>query len=452
MPTLTLKKLTTTSFQGIDSNKPVVIDFTEYAENRITKLTGDQGVGKTSTINSLLYACGQTFDFKLENFININDGTLSGSFEFEKNGKQYKVTYSKTKFTLNRLYKDADEPEAEGKWIPESDPKELLRKLIGHVAISPMELKSMKGPKQVEWLFDMLSVPKEVKAKQDELNAILKNATTARTEANKTYTQLKSALSQDDFYLNWEQTEKLYIEEKGILSVKEALNEADKKRQQLETAKTGYYTLTQQLENKNQQISDLETKIVLLKQEQESLVKRVDEGRTYIEANEPIVKESYNKTYKEFTEINNYVMERNHWLDVVKKKKEMDEFETAVQELDVRKKDTRVMLQSLIKGILPDIKGLEIESEEQIDSQRPVGIYIDGKTPAQLSESELFDFNFQVCISQGISMAFIENISSFGSATIDTLNRMAEMGIWIFATMVDRRKKSLGIEISNKID
>lgn len=457
MPTLQLKKLTTNSFQGINQDAPVIIDFSKYTGKKITKMSGDMGVGKTSTIHSLLYACGQSFDFKLENFVNLQDGALSGSFEFTSGNKEYKVTYSKTKFVLNRLYKDADEPESAGKWIPESDPKTLLKKLIGHIATSPMFLKEVKGEKQIEWLYEILSIPPEVKKQQDKLKEELTLLNKSFTNTNALYKEIKSALNQDEKYLNWEESEKTYSEEKSILSVKEKLDAADKKKQQYNNAVNGLDRIKTDLKQTEriisaieQQISDLQVKLELDKSNKINLEEKVKNGEKYIEENKN-VQTDYDEVLNDFQEINTFILNKNNWKEVVKKKNEMDDAENLVQELEVKKKDKKVELKSLVKKVLPEIKGMEVETDAAIEG-REVGIYIDGKTPAQLSESELFDFYFQICMSQGVNMVFVENLSSFGSATIKTLNALAKKGVYVFGTMMDRKQKTLKIEILEEIE
>lgn len=455
MPTLTLKKLTTTSFQGIDASRPSVIDFTEYANNlRIAMASGDMGEGKTSWLHSILYGFGQKFDFKLDNLVNLKDGTLNVYNEFEVDGKKYRVkataTKKSNKFLFEKLWKDIDNPEAPGKWIPEGG-KEELKKIIGNVAVDPMFLKTEKGPDQVEWLYSVLNIPENVKTKEISLKAELTKYTKSYTATNSLYNEIKSALNQDDMYNNWEQSEYKYKEEKNVLSVKGSLDEADKKRLQFSNAKNSLDNLTVQLNNKTQQISDLEAKLSLLKNEVETLNTRVLEGQKYVSENESLIQDGYDKAYTDFTEINEYTIKRNHWISIVQKKNEMDQAETLVQDLDVKKQDTRMQIQELVKTILPPIEGLEVETESHIEGGRAIGIYIDGKTPAQLSESELFDFYFQVCISQGVNMVFVENLSSFGTKTIETLNKLAQKGVYVFGTMMDRREKGFKVELIEEL-
>lgn len=456
MSTLKIKKLTTTSFQGIDKTKPVVLDLTQYSPNqKIAVAIGDMGTGKTSWLNSILFGFGQEFGFKLENLVSLKDGVLNGGNEFELDGKQYRVKYSSTakstKFTLERLFRDADSPDAPGKWIPEGEPKEMLKKLVGHVATSPMFLKNKKGADQVDWLYSILNVPQEVKEQEEKLKAALKSASASRTDANKTYEQIKSALAQDELYSQWEVNEKRYAEEKSIETEKENLRKAYQKKERYLKAQAEVDNITYQVDLKEQRIKKLEDELVALKKEKQELLEVQYKGNKFLNENFESVLE-YEDVYNTFTEINSYVFGRDKWLSVVQKKKEMDEYETVVQNLDVKKDHLRASIKELVTKVLPPIPGLEVETEESIDGGKAVGIYVDGKTPAQLSESELYDFYFQVCISQGSNMVFVENLSVLGSKAIDTINMLAEKGVYVFATLMDRRAKVNRLEMVEKIE
>jgi hypothetical protein len=142
-----LKKFTVNSFMGIDKSKPVILDFTRFRKAKtITILEGNQGVGKSSTINAFLYALGLELDFKKENIINLSDGTVSVDFEFNHGDERYIVHATKSKFEV-KMYN-----EKVNLWLGVGEPKEFLKKIFGVVATDPTAIKNMTGKKQIEWL------------------------------------------------------------------------------------------------------------------------------------------------------------------------------------------------------------------------------------------------------------------------------------------------------------
>ena len=132
-----LNKLEVNAFGGINPNSPVIIDFTA---GKFAKLDGDNGVGKTSVINSLLVACGHLSKDN-KNFVNNESGKIDINFQFVgKDRLTYDVRCTKSSFTLSY----------EGERVPE--PISKMKELLGVVGVSPMEVKSSKLQVIIKWL------------------------------------------------------------------------------------------------------------------------------------------------------------------------------------------------------------------------------------------------------------------------------------------------------------
>jgi hypothetical protein len=106
----------------------------------------------------------------------------------------------------------------------------------------------------------------------------------------------------------------------------------------------------------------------------------------------------------------------------------------------------------ITKTYLPPIDGLEIQVNTGIDNERAEGIYYNDKTLAQLSESELWDLFMRIWNEKGVRFIFCENINALGSEAIKTLNKLSKDGCTIFATQMDRSKKTIGISFEAKIE
>lgn len=455
MASITFKKLTINSFAGIDKSTPIVIDLEDYYKKgkRIAKLSGDQGTGKSSVLSAILYAAAQEFDFKLVNLINAKDGTISEELEFEKDGKQYKVKATKSKFELFRLFRDGEET----RWIAESDPKTNVTKLIGQIATSPMFLKSLDGKKQVEWLYTMLQVPAEVKEKEEKLKTSLKQITEARKEANKAYEGTKKMLLADEMYQDWEQSEKEFAAEKSAESEKKKLSELDSKISQFHAAEQKLATLKIKKEQEQREIEDIQEQINALQERLKNKTQNLSDTEAAINSGEKWVsenknvKEEHESALQSYMQIERYLVKKAQWEAIKKKKAEMDELETAVQEADAKKDEIREELRKLSAAALPPIEGLEVVTDESIEGKE-IGVYVNGKTPAQLCESELFDLYFQLAEYKQIRILVIENLNSLGSAAVDTLNKLAEKGAYIWYSEMKRNQNKLKIEFTDKIN
>lgn len=454
MATLTFKKLTVNSFGGINKNSPIVLDLQKFYSTgkRIAKVSGDQGTGKSSLLHAIMYAAAMDFDFKLVNLVNLEDGTISEEFEFEKDGKNFKVKATKSKFELLRLFRDGDDE----RWIAESDPKTNVKKLIGQVATSPMFLKQMDAKKQIDWLYSMLEVPQEIKDKEASYKESLKTATSSRTEANKSYEGLKKLLSENELYQKWEESEKLYAEEKSSESEKKKVDELEGKKTQFTAAIQKVETLKRTVAEKENSIDEIEAEIERLQQKLKDTKSELSEtkkslktGEKWIEDNKS-VNEEYEAARESYMNIERYLVAKSQWEAVKKKKAEMDEFETLVQNFDAQKDQLRQNLRDLSSEALPRIEGLQVITDDSIDGME-MGIYLNGKTPAQLCESELFDFYFQLVLLKKIPILVIENLNSLGSNVVETLNKLAEQGAYIWYSEMNRHQNKLKIEFSEKI-
>lgn len=449
MAILSFKRCTVHQFQGINREAPIILEFpkpsAKSSKRKIAYVTGDYGRGKTSLINFILYATGQAFDFKMSNLVNNDTGRIQAEFEFVNNDVAWKVKCTKTKFELFRLFKAGGE---EG-WIPQGEADAVLKRLIGNVALSPMKLKTDKGEQQVDWLFKMLNVPADVLKKGQEITEKYNKMVTARADANRNYEFLKKALNEDPMYINWESSQKKYAEKKSIDTERQRFDLATQNKERFQRWEDFRTTVVVDIQKKKDEIAELEKKVAQAKAEEAQLLAKQQEAIRMVEKNKA-VKSEYEKAHTDYMTLSQYLAEQKQWEKIKQQKKDMEGFETLVQNADTSKGQLKKARRDLYNKILPNIPGLEIVTADEIDGDK-TGIYLNGKTPIQLSESELLDLYFQFCEALNVSVAVVENIGNFGSNVYETLNAMSKRGVQIWATQTVRGQKELKIEFIDKL-
>lgn len=445
---IVLKHVSIDSFMGIDKSNPVVLDLAKhYAKGKnITTLSGNQGTRKTSTISALLFLLGANFDFDKDNLINITDDTINLENEFEVDGEQYRVKATKSRFLLEKLYAN---PGKEGKWVKEDSPKETLRKLIGNLGLSPMFLKEQSGEKQIDWFRRTFS-DEENSKKETSIKTSLGKLVPARREANREYKRLQTVLNDSDLFINWEDSERRFKKEITIEAEQKKLNDLGKAADEYRNAENGMAIIGQQIESKTNEIERLEAALKVAKDEKEALLVRKTNGDEYLAQN-VMAKTDYDDAQREFRLISQQLLEQKEWKEIKKLKDEMDQYETLVQDADAKKDKLKLDLMKVTKKYLPEIDGLEIKIATGMDDEEE-GIYFEGKTMAQLSESELWGLFFKIWEQKDVRFVFIENVSSLGTDAVAILNMLAKNDVKIFATQMDRKKQSMKISFTDTVD
>jgi hypothetical protein len=439
---VTLKQFTAHSFMGIHKEHPIVLDFTQTQDN-ITLIEGDQGLGKTSTLTALLYAVGAETGVELKHLVNQADGTIKLEHEFETaDGKLYRVNATKSKFLLERYVKSEDV------WIPESEPKTKIKDLIRAIS-SPMFLKTKKGRDQIKWFRENLAVDPTLEAEEEKLSHLLQEASAARTNANREYERIKSALSTEPLYIDREQNLKRFAEKVTIDDVKAKFDEVTRRKYQYDSGHHKVNNLKNIAQRTSEHIEQLRQQLAQAETELEKTNQDIATGEKWLQDHQGVVDE-FNGVQETFTQINTTLLEQQRWEHIQQQEADMLAFETAVQELDARKDDLRTELKKLTEKYLPPIEGLEVRIAD-LDS-KDEGVYYNGKALAQISESELWGLFLKICAHSGINFVVVDNVTSLGSDAIDTLNMLAQQGVKVFATAMNRKRQDLKISFTGKLD
>jgi hypothetical protein len=442
---LVLEKIEVKNFAGIDDSKPVLICLGKDSKNIVTA-GGDQEVGKTSFLTAIKGTLGANLELKEENYVNQKTGKIETDLEFVYKGRRFRCTWRKSYFKVQEYITD-EVLKREG-WTDQRNPTELLKVMFGYVAQTPESLRLKDGKAQIEEFKKVIGASldeTEIKLKKD-----FEEVSKSRTEANRSYTGIKKKLEETPMYVNWEEFEKLYSQEKSIESEKSKYLQSQEKSSKYQEAQLRLSSLQEQKTSKAKEIQDLENKLITLKNEQAALEEKIEVGEKYINDNSSVISE-FEEISKSYLEISQYIADRNNWLGVVTSKKEMEEYESLIQAFDSQKDTIKAKLRELYTSMLPNIEGLEIISVEELDSDKKVGVYYKDKPISILSESELWGLYLQIWDALNIKFVIIDNISDLGSRAVEIINQMAAEGVYFFAAKM-KRNEPMTITITEKVE
>jgi hypothetical protein len=461
---LTLRSVDVHSFGGINKENPIVLDLTQANKEgkNIIVAEADQAKGKSSWLAGLIYLASGWLQHKLDSYVNKKDNTISLDQIVERNGTKYKIKATKSRFTVERFFEYPTELEKQkkkedGQWVNQDNPKTLLKELIGIIGVSPMALKDMKPKDQMKWMRELAGFSDEAEQEEEKLKGAFKTAYDSRTDANREYNRLKTTLAANELFNNWEASEKIYSEEKTIEDAKKKLDEAIDHKTQLDnsvrwlkTAKEeGIPKLHKDMEDLNDELKRLQEKITNKHNEIDALKKRTNEAADWCIEHERFIKE-YNEAQQEYDNISQLIIKQNEWKRVVQEKKDMDEFETLVQKFDSQKDDLQKQIKELIKKYTPNVPGLEIFVPNEEEKRE--GPYYNEMSLAQLSESEIYGLFFRMWKTQDVKFVYIENANTLGSEAVGILNQLAEDGVKIFATLMNKEQKTIRITFMDRLN
>lgn len=446
MADIHLKQFEANSFLRIDSESPIVIDFTKARKGQnVTLLKSDQETGKTSTLYALMLLMGASFNFDAKNLINKKDETIDIDLKFSYEGNDYQVSQSGNRLSLKKYFKDA------GKWISENSPKETLRKMFGSLGVSPMFLKDVDGKKQIEWFKKTFGTDEDVSKKELKKTQELKTIFDQRREVNRGIKDITGFLNESKLYNNYEANQKKFAKPISGEKEKEKLEELGIKKNKFETAKNGLDQLKIGEKNLVAKVERLKEELAAAENELKTTRSRIEEGNKFIASSNGIVKE-YEAANEAWLNIGKTLAEQSEWKTVLKKEKELIEMQEASTTADGTIDRLRLELLKITKTYLPEIKGLEIRLKTGLDDEDE-GIFYNGMSFAQLSESALWDLFLEIWAEKDVQFIFCENINTLGSEAVKTLNRLVkENKAQVFASEMERSKKEIEITFLTKIE
>lgn len=443
---LILKNFSAKSFLRIDKSKPVVFSFPQGKNAaKITKLSGNQETGKTSTLSGIAYLLGGYFNIDVKEFVNKVDGTIEESITLTKDGKDIVITASGAtgRITVKEAVKDTD------RFTTVSSPKEFIRDLCGPLGVSPMFLKDLAGKKQIQWFKDTHGSNPKIQKQEEEIVKNINDKFETRKETNREIKTLKGALDASPLYANYEKNLEKFKTPISADKEKKKFEEITAKKKDFDRYSETLDKLKEAEADQLELIKELEEKLEAAKKEAAELNQRIVKGKTWIEENKSVKKE-YEVAEKEWLNTAQKLADYTAWKDILAKEKQYNERLDESQTLDAEIDQLRTDLLELTQKYLPKIKGLTIKVKTSLDSEEE-GIYYEGLTLAQLSESQLWELFMQIWEAKGVQFVFLENINSLGSDAIEQLNKLAKAGTYIFASEMDRTSNEMQVTFETKI-
>lgn len=426
-----LLRLEINAFKNISPDAPVVVEF----PTKITKVKGDNGVGKTSFGEAVLVGLG-ALSKENKDFINKDSGKLDVGLSFEgKDKKEYYVKVTKSRFELK--YK--------GESLPE--PVAKMKELVGVPGVSPMELKSAPLKTIVKWLSTYTTKgAEEFEKRMSKLKEGIKLSKVSRADANRAAKGLREYLNSEELYLNWEKSEATYKNKVDIKFLSAQLDAAGKRSDNLIKAQ-------EKLRQLKERDASICAQIEALQNEQEEIRKSIKTGEKYVEDNKDAGKE-YTEIKKQFDSVSHKAIAYEKWQDIKRKKSELDEFETLSQQADAKEKELLEEVKELQAEIIPDIKGVSLVLEDEYEDGkllRKEGLYRGGVNVAQMSETEWWAICMEVWKKNKVKVVVIDNLQSLGTLAVENLTKLAKEGCYIFAAEMERGVKELIIEHTNNV-
>lgn len=455
--TTELKKLEINSFKRINPDAPVIIDFGN--DNNVVTFSGNQGVGKTTMIEAIMFLMGETLDIAKENLPNTSTGKIDMDLEFEHNSKKFKVSVTKSQFKLAKLWVDGEDE----KWVEETSPKEVLKKIFNK-ALVPASIRYENGTKQVEWVTKLFPLPKEADEAIKSASLKIKQLVEERPRIGKQRDAEKAVLNSNPLWAEYQQKgEELEKEIKKLEKASDKFDVAEvtSKYNQYKSAESTLAELKSKLQNEesdlaelNRQISDLQVKAGLKESSISETKERIVKGEDFIAKNKKSLTD-YEKAMEAQKEASSVAIRIDTFKNMLSVKSKYDEFETAYVNIDSKIVDLKKVIQEVKNEYLPTIEDVEVVTDE-FDEDKKLGIYYNDKPLQLASESEYTTALIKILKASGSRFVFLENITSFGSGTIEFLNELAkdlnEQGGYIFCSQMDRTSEEIHITLDKKLE
>ena len=405
---------------------PETTIYIAFEPKKAVKLTGDNKVGKTTILDLLLMNLGAIAgDDLVKRLVNKDTGTIDTELEFVGNDKlKYKTRITKSQFVL----------EYEGEKMPE--PKEKTRQLLGAVGLNPMALKTASTQDIVKWLSGYTTKGTEEYQKQyEKLKDNIKQSRNTRAEANRNFKAIKTTIEDDITEAAWNRNEDKYGRETDIKGLSAKLDAAGKRSDNYIKAETKLKEFKTRKEQLLAELAEVEGKIT--------------QAEDYILKNKA-AKTEYDEVKQQYESAAEQAAKYQWWKNIKQKKSEMDEYETLAQRADAKEKDLLEELKELQADLIPNVRGLEILLEDELEGGKLVrksGLYYKGFHSTQLSESEFISVYIEILRRNKVKILIIDGINNLGSDVMEVLDKFKNEGAYILYSEMRRGQQTLEIEL-----
>jgi len=439
------------SFMGINKADKFCIDFSSMRKNRFVELTSDQGKGKTSVLTGIVYALCGNVPLDRKRLMNSIDNAISEDLDFVFNGDKYKIEASSSRINLKKELK-------EGKWQAQTSPVEMIKEMAGPIGVFPMQVKEMDGRKQIKFFQDMFGSGDDASKKMKKLEDEISEVFSARRDLNRDIKTLQGALEIEPLYINREQSEERFAKTINAEKEKKAFDDLSQKKSAYDKNCTNLDLLKIEKGTASEKVKDLKRQLAEAEAYEKEVTDRVEKGDKWVADNKGIVAE-FEEAQSKWINLSKTLADQDKWKDILKREKGLIEKQDEAMEKTAQLDKLRESLLKEVKKCLPAVEGLTIKVATGIDKEdKPEGVFylVPGKEKEQgiheLSESEYADMWCKIWEATDVSIVIIENISSFGSTFIKTLNQFVKNGGTVFYSKMDRKVKELQVEFKSKVE
>jgi hypothetical protein len=429
----------------IESCKGVTDKKIDFKGKQILALIGDGATGKTSLVEFFKAICTGKIDTDL---INLKTGKMAGTADIERDGQVYSVRLHRTKKSETVEVKSPNNMKGG---------KEVLRSLVGTVAIDPFWLASLDLPDQVK------EFKKLIRVDTSELDKQIKTEIGERETLGRIVRQLDGAIKDDpNNRIDMEQHLAKYAEEKPLEDRRQKLDEAIKHNREYAVKHTSVINAEARVETLTLEIDDINRRIADLITQRDRKTIDIEQTRQGIAATQQWLAANPEKDtaqmQKEIDEINEFNMERANLQSFIQKmqqKKRHDE-EYAQQKAKVKQlEEQRAELVKSATRVIPDFEFLEKRYDEDgklIDDRE--GPYYRGVPISALSHTELvlFGINFKQALDNGLPIIIVDDLESVGSEGIRALETLCQEGkCQAIVSLMDKKTSDLKIVLKNNL-
>lgn len=428
-----------------DKTGPVVIDF---SKSKMVGATGDETTGKSTILELFLMACGQNGGTKVvEALKNRDNKEIDVELSFVGNDKSnYDVKVKNGRITVKK----------EG-IATSGGPVELLKQQLGVVGVSPMAIKTAPIADIVKWLASYSTKSaEEFEKEMKKLKEGMKLAKGARADANKAAKANKEYLKEEGYIddagdlieKNWLQSEKNFASKPDISDLSKKLSDAGKKSDNY--LKVGEHLKSEEAneERQIQEVKKLKKELADKEAELAATQQQILKDKEWLEKNKAS-KTEYDAVKKQYDNAAQDVANHNKWLEIVRKREEMEGYEEMAQKADSKEKKLLKEQQELQWEVIPDIQGLELileDTHEDEGVQKKAGFYINGMSSAQMSNSEWLGSVIKILKKNKVPVLVIDDVSQFGSTLMATLEGLVKSGCYVVYAEMKRTQMELEIE------
>lgn len=430
----------------IESYKGVVDTEIDFEQNNILAVIGDGGTGKTSIIEFFKTIVTATVP---EHHINIGRGRAAGGVDLQINGKVYKVKFTRTKKSETVSVVSPDNMRGG---------KEVLRELVGAVAIDPFYLQGLDLKDQIREFKKLMRIDTK------DFDKRIKEAEGEREVIGRMVRNLDGSIKNDpNNRIDFEQHKAKYAKEKEMNTRQEDLKEYIKHNQEHARKTEKVKSLELRTETINDDILAIDRQIEeLLKQKQKmqdtqvAIAHDLDATSEWLAENPP---KDTDALQAEIDEIHEFNRERSSLLAFFDKK---EEYAKKLQEYNDQKALVTKMVaekQEYIKNNLVQIPGFEFLEPKYDDQGQLVddreGPYYNGVPLSGLSTTELVTFaiEFKKSLVGGLPVVIVDDLESVGSKGRAALAQMCHEGkCQAIVSIMDAKVNDLKIVLKNDLN